>query len=84
MTCTFESKRGYKSSYLFVCAKCGYTDTVKNTDSDTLKPDLNYAAVLAAMSIGISYSQLNEFSCKFKLIIKRSGDKPANLYKMKV
>lgn len=63
----YETKRGYKCSFLFVCKKCGYTDTLRNTDNDPLKPDLNYAAVLGAMSIGVSYTQLNEISCKLRL-----------------
>lgn len=74
-----ETKFGYRSNLYFECTKCNYIDVVRTSDAkksteemtEATEPDVNYAAVLGTMSIGSSFSHLEEFSSSLSLIYVR-------------
>lgn len=62
-----ETKFGYRSNLYFECTKCNFIDVVRTSNAkksteEMAEPDVNYAAVLGTMSIGSSFSHLEEFS----------------------
>lgn len=57
-----ETKYGFVSVYNFMCSKCGYIFKLATSPRTGPYLNLNYAAVLGSLSIGIGFSQLQEFT----------------------
>lgn len=57
-----ETKYGFISVYNYMCKKSGYISKLRTSAKDGPVFNLNYAAVLSSASIGIGFSQLQEFT----------------------
>lgn len=57
-----ETKYGLIRVYNLMCSKCGYISKLRTYDKSGPHLNLNYAAVLGSLSIGIGFSQLQEFT----------------------
>lgn len=57
-----ETKLGFVSRFRFVCEKCLYIHILETSVQRDDKFGLNYESVLAAMCIGIGFSQLEQFT----------------------
>lgn len=57
-----ETKYGFISVYNFMCSKCSYISKLTTSPRSGSYLNLNYAAVLGSLSIGIGFSQLQEFT----------------------
>lgn len=62
-----ETKFGFQSRFTFCCEKCGYLDYLTTTTENYEMPNINATAVLATLSVGLSYSTLVEFSSVFNI-----------------
>lgn len=60
--CQPETKYGLVSVFNFMCSNCSYIYKLTTTPRSGPHFNLNYAAVLASLSIGIGFSQLQEFT----------------------
>lgn len=62
-----ETKFGFQSRFTFCCEKCGYLDYLTTTTENDEMLNINATAVLATLSVGLSYSTLVEFSSVFNI-----------------
>lgn len=57
-----ETKYGLISVCNFMCSKCGFIAKLRTSPKSGPHFNLNYAAVLGSLSIGIGFTQLQEFT----------------------